>query len=486
MAITAATAERITGGHAWRWITCVVLASLAADAHALRWDVTPRISVGETYSDNIALDPPGEEDWDLVTEIRPGVDISGEGRRTSIDLSYSLQALFHARDGDRDRVYHQFAGASSSELVRRTVFFDASARHRQGVDDLLGPIGADNITDTGNVRDVTTLSLSPYVLNRVGSFAESTLRYSHDRTWFEDGESTYSNTGTWRLADGPSFDRFSWSLSAMYQEIEAGERDTGTFATGSLRLGYALGRHWQVSATGGYEDNDYESAREDLSDTFWDVGVRWTPSRRTSMEARYGERYFGNTRMFSLSHRRRFTVASVSYSELITTSSQTVLLPIGEVPIYDPGCPPTVAGCEPVGEVILFTDEEVNEFFLDQRLTGSVTVTGNRQSVTLAGFRSEREFEVREQEETRTGASLSYRYRLGAGTRLQAGAGWSRNEFERVDRDDDLYNASLQLVRDIGRTLQGRVRVRHQRRDSNEPAAEYRENSATVSLTATF
>ena len=44
------------------------------------WDITPRITVAEVYSDNINLDDDDKE-YDLVTEISPGISVHGESAR---------------------------------------------------------------------------------------------------------------------------------------------------------------------------------------------------------------------------------------------------------------------------------------------------------------------------------------------------------------------------------------------------------------------
>ena len=62
----------------------------AVPAHAGQWTITPRLSVGEIYSDNINLDDDDKE-GDLITEVTPGINIVGEGGRISGELDYQVQ-----------------------------------------------------------------------------------------------------------------------------------------------------------------------------------------------------------------------------------------------------------------------------------------------------------------------------------------------------------------------------------------------------------
>lgn len=478
----------------WRrpcgWVagTCVAAALVTAstDVMAMNWELTPRIRSSATYTDNVNLAPEGQEKSDTVLELRPGFSLDGEGPRTKVNFSYDLQTLYHTRVNDTE-VNHQISGFLNSELVKRTLFVDASVSRRQEISSLSGPIGVNNTTGGGNRQNVTTASVSPYLVNRLGSFAKSTLRYTHDRVYQEIGHDTYSNAVRWQLTDGPAFGRLTWSTDAQYRKVEGGVNDTGTFRSGSARLGYELGRHLEVSATGGYEDNDYPTtANGSLSGSFWDVGVRWSPSHRLDAEIRYGHRYFGNTRMASLSYRARHLLTSITYEESITTSRRRQLVAENRIPVYSGCSPATDPNCQPAGEIVLYGVESVNEFILQRRGIASMTLLGRRNSLTFAGYRSKDEYQVSDRTTIQTGATANWQWTLGRSNSFSLAGGWSRNEFLDQNREDNLYNVSATLNHDLSRRVSSFFTLRHQQRNSTDAQAEYRENAATVGISASF
>ena len=97
-----------------------------------------------------------------------------------------------------------------------------------------------------------------------------------------------------------------------------------TFESASATAGYALTRQFRVFGTFGQDWNDYLSSTG-ISGSSYSVGVGWSPTRRTSLEASAGERYFGRTFSLAGSHRTRLTRWRVSYSENVSDISQQFL-----------------------------------------------------------------------------------------------------------------------------------------------------------------
>jgi uncharacterized protein (PEP-CTERM system associated) len=79
-----------------------------------------------------------------------------------------------------------------------------------------------------------------------------------------------------------------------------------------------------VFGTVGEEWNEYTSVTE-TDGSFYSVGFGWAPTRRTSIEASVGERYFGRTYSLSGSHRTRMSTMEVGYFEDVSDISQEQL-----------------------------------------------------------------------------------------------------------------------------------------------------------------
>ncbi|MGH9197083.1 MAG: TIGR03016 family PEP-CTERM system-associated outer membrane protein, partial [Acidimicrobiia bacterium] len=309
------------------------------------WTVVPELSVKEVFTDNLFLtagdEGPGEEpdkEADFVTELTPRINIYGNGRRASVRVNYALQGLLYANNGDENTHFHQLFSAGVCELVKQLFFVDGSATITQqnrtdtgkgvftnfGPATFLGGVG-DNISVTGERTTVTTYNLSPYLVHSFGDWAGVELRFGYDDVSDSGGDesstdgtsqsdsggddpandrssSTDSTSQRYyaKIESGSRFNELPWSATFERQDIDYANADSTRFQEllGSVTLIYSP----EISLVGdlGYEDNSFAGNPE--SGIIWDVGVRWTPSGRTTLEATYGRRFFGNRYFFNLSH----------------------------------------------------------------------------------------------------------------------------------------------------------------------------------------
>ena len=103
---------------------CLVFAGAA---QAADWRLTPRFSAQETFSDNIDLDPDGEENSDFVTSLNGGLSLRGTGRRLNVSLDYNLQALRYKNSTEEDGINHQLQALADAELLEQVLFLEARA-----------------------------------------------------------------------------------------------------------------------------------------------------------------------------------------------------------------------------------------------------------------------------------------------------------------------------------------------------------------------
>jgi hypothetical protein len=96
-------------------------------------------------------------------------------------------------------------------------------------------------------------------------------------------------------------------------------REDTVLKSAGLNLGYQLDRRWQVNGKYGWEWNDYQTYNNaDTGGQAWNVGVRWTPSPRTTVSTGIGGRYFGKTPNLNISHTRKRSVFTASYNKGIS------------------------------------------------------------------------------------------------------------------------------------------------------------------------
>ncbi len=300
---------------------------------AADWKITPSISASEMYSDNIFLGGPGSQLSDFVTTITPGISVLGTGDRLKANLNYSLQDINYLKYSSMDYITQQLSATGNAELIGKTLFVDAGASISQQPTTLAGPIGVGNSSPTGNLANITTTSLSPYLTHRFNTFATGLARYTHQTMNFSQAgpsnntsyglgnlSSSTSDTELVNLNSGADFNNLLWGFNFNNSRINYTGMPTMTLAQYSADLGYLFTPHFKATVTGGYEDNSYAYIGQQPQSTFWNIGFDWSPSVRTKLEVAEGERFFGRTNTVKFIHYTRLTSWNASYTQDVTTS----------------------------------------------------------------------------------------------------------------------------------------------------------------------
>lgn len=481
---------------------------LSSHSVANEWKITPSLALKETYTDNVTLAPPGFEKSDFITQINPGISLTGTGPRLKLNANYVMQNLVYAEESRRNTMNHLLNANANAELVDNLFFLDGRAAISQRNISQLGPQAADNVNITGNRAEVQTYSVSPYLRHSFGNQASTEIRYTHD-------EVSTSGSGLWNsqadriqllLNSGPAFKTLGWGLN--YSNGRTSYKNTANTKTpaidtesfsGSLR--YSVTPKFRLTATGGYEKNNYISIGAKPEGSFWSAGFAWAPSARTSLDASVGRRFFGDTYSLAASHRTRLTTWSLSYSEDITSTrsqflvpAQSLINPLTLQPIVDPITGLPLAQSEAVN---YFT----NRLFLQKRLQGSVAVTGAKNTLVLSLFTSSREAQTSQAQDNtllgtsalalsnstkQVGGSAYWNWRIGPRTSANLNAMYSRNSTPSLSRTDNNTTFRLGLTRKLQPNLNGSVDFRHLQRDSNQSGGDYRENAITASLQMNF
>ena len=486
-------------------------------AEAGDWDITPRISVAEIYSDNINLDDKDKE-YDLVTEISPGVSIHGEGARVRADLDYQMQNTFFLRNSDGDGTFHQLNANGTVEVTRDFFFVDGSSTVGQAVINADDTANTGNLNNGGNRTDFYTYSLSPFILPHFGDLANGSLRYTYSGVKYDDGASDAEQYRTDAgLVSGRFWGPLSWSGNYYHDELR---RDSSSDtkreqASGDAR--YQINRHFSLVGQGGYFDDDFESSQTINNGSYWAAGFFFQPSRFYSLEALTGNNLTtvtaslyptsrtalivnyrdrdvgtnpGETWMGSFNHRTRRTTWNASYLEDTTTQQEqqiqdgVIFLSVdpntGQVnPDPQPG---DLTVIQNIGPIVSLTDETIER----KRAFGSVGWRAGRTGLQFSVFNEKRKFLSSLTEEETTGFSVSMNRRLASRSNLDVTGSWQRNKDDDNDSDRDFWSIQTRLGRQIGRRLDGSVLYRFSKQESSRNDDGYEENRIEARLTAVF
>jgi len=446
-------------------------------AGAAPWEFTPRVAVGQIWTDNIQLAPDGLEESDWITELRPGFTLATEGPRVRLDLDYELQALWFNDFNELDDTYHQLDGNGNFVLLPESLFLDAFARYDQQNVDTSGRIAFDNLFDTGNRTDTFVYGASPYHVGRWGSWGESLVRYQHQAVRYSntdpgaaavedsDTNGVSASLGSPAAARGPS-----WRLGGSYDRTEFEQSREYEYARAALDLGVPVGLRTRLTGTVGQESDVAEdSSQGGLDSSFWYVGFAWAPSELQSLEARVGERFFGTA--WELHWRRRGSRGELTldYTEEPTTSAGV----LGDENIFAPGTTPGGVG-------------SLNaRVILQKRLSGSAGYEFVRSNITARIYSDRREYQdAIGGTEKSIGATLDYNWDAAPRTSVGFDVNWQRTE-PGADRRDNYSEIAASLTRTMTRTLSAVFRVSHFQRNSNVDD-DYKANVVSVFLQADF
>jgi len=504
---------------------CAALAALAfaPAAHAIDWRFEPYVNASSTYTDNVRQSSNNPQDA-LILTATPGFTLRSEGsRRVQASLQYGLTAVERFGGDQNENIYHNLNAVGKAELVKDFLFIDGHANVSQQLISLLGS-PADASINNSNRTTVGLYSISPYIQQRLGTFAFAQARYTASGAIFQNNVApdSSSNSFSASLNSGTRFTDFSWGLNYSLRKIQnrnalnSVNNTDVTFESVSATAGYALTRQFRVFGTVGHDSNDYLST-SGTSGAFYSVGAGWTPTRRTNLEASVGERYFGRTFSLAAKHRTRLTQWRVRYSEDVSDISQQLLEQGGRLYFvcgtalhFPPASdlselpPPNCVGPYPAGQVadafqrfygysaadlvtLGFPTSIATGVFVIKSFTAGVSWDIGKLGFGLSAQDTKRLYQLlgnaQDHIQDVTGSAS---YRLSETVTANSILSLTRTSLDSsltngVPRQDDLLSLSLGLNRRFTDRLYGALTFRHTQRSSNAANADYDENSLTAS-----
>ncbi|MEK7323531.1 MAG: TIGR03016 family PEP-CTERM system-associated outer membrane protein [Pseudomonadota bacterium] len=503
-------------GYGWRNFPLVLAVVVSGQtATAGEWRVNTYLDFAEVYTDNVSLAPAGEEQDEFVTQISPGIGVSGQSGRAKLNLNYRLQNLIYGHDLARSNSNHQLLANGNLELIKNWFFVDAKSSISQQIVDADASVPLDNF-NIGNRADVITYGVSPYLKLRFGSYAAGEMRYGIDRvenqsTALSDTEITQYSA---RLGSGPNFNRLNWGMNFRHEEMSREFGPDSLRENASAVVRYRFHQTFNALARGGYENNDVVTTRSIKNGSYWSVGGEWLPSRYATLSATAGENNWdadvylqptartqlhvgyqdlevglnpGGVWTADFSHHTRRSTWRLSYVE---ESTSTQILQLADRQFFlvvdsngnlliDPrtGFPVVI-----VNNIFALTDEE----FIRQRFQGSVTWKSGKSDFVLGAYNEQREFEISNNSEDVLGANASWIWRLKPRTQSILGGGWQHRNPAGTNEADELWYASLGFNRSISQDVNSSLEFRHTERASVRAGEDYDENRLTLQLSMRF
>lgn len=497
---------------------------LAAPASHAQWTVTPAVSISETWSDNSQLRDDDLAVSQFVTEVRPSLTITGRSRRLNLSAfaawdqySYSKRdEMFRPADNQR-----RYSGSLQGTLVEQLLYVDASASRSRRSVLAFGPSGEDNLYSNDNATDVTSWSVSPYLVRRFGRDTTMQLRYTRDaldggmRNAFGPSD---GNTYSFNLANGTSLRTIGWSLNYVRQDLENNLVGDSSSELANASLRYQYSRVWAATATAGYDKYDFEGPADISKGHSWSVGGVWTPSLRTSVQASVGRHLYGKTGSLVATVRSRRTVWELVYADSITSSRQQFMQSATNDTaamldrLFNTAIPDPVERQRAVAAYMLANGLPVgvaesvaylsNRYARQKELRGSFAYRYARGTALLSAYRSERNALSNQQSDSpllgtaltslndnirQHGVNASVVFHLNGRSNLTSGANYRYSESLTTGIESQQRDLYVRMSRELGRNVNSSLEVR--RRSGNTDFAgrrDYTENAVVANLNMSY
>jgi uncharacterized protein (PEP-CTERM system associated) len=382
------------------------LGMMAPSALAGDWRIVPSVSINETATDNVGLvKNHRESDW--ITDITPGINITGRGDRLSLSFDYQLHGLHYANDSSRNNFQNSLNAKGTLEALENFFFIDASAMiSQQNLSAFNGSTNSSvDTNDSDNTTETATYQIAPYFKGVLGVSTEYLLRYNLSKTSADENNARNAKTRqlVGRLASTKDFSRLGWALDASSQkeDFQKGRDTESDLVRGTLT--YRIVPQFRASLIAGRESNDYTSLGKE-SHTIKGAGLEWTPTERTLLAASYEDRFFGGSNSITFTHRTPGTAWKYTQTKDVFTSTDQSQGSVGTYfslldSMFSSAIPDPVARAAYVNAMLQSSGISPNASLqggflstgvtLQQRKELSLALVGARNTVTFAATRSE-------------------------------------------------------------------------------------------------
>ena len=296
----------------------IALAALlaAGGAGADTFRMVPNVTLGESYSDNLALLPGDIARSGWITEITPSIRAELAGARVKGSLDFRLQDRMYS-DSRLDNTQRFLSSFAKVEAVERFLFVDARASISQQNRTAFGTIVTpDATTATSNRIETKAYQISPYIRGDYSGVASYQLRFTETHASANDITLPDTRTSEWvaKVGNATRSAKLGWSIDANALRLH--NDVVGTVENSRVRgtLIFAMTPQFHVSAFEGHESTDFVGPPRRGKDTPG-LGLEWTPSVRTQLSAVYEKRFFGDGHNAVFSHRTPRTVWKVISSK---------------------------------------------------------------------------------------------------------------------------------------------------------------------------
>lgn len=487
----------------------------AENARPGKWNFSARAAAELTFTNNVALAPPGQEESDLILGLSLPLGVRRAGPRTLFLAEYIPTVYLYARNRESDYLQNNLRSFLSVEAVDDFFFVDAIANSYPTYVSPFLPRPGEGASISENRTQQTTLGFSPYIRHETPRGWSYLLRNDNFWNGYSDAElaSSFASRLFADIQSPPTRLNYGFDYTYLYTNDQA-QPSAYYQQVGRVRPTLRATRTLTVSGRLGYESNDYLTPR--YTGAVYGAGIVWTPNPRTRLDGYLEHRFFGSAYDLNLNYRTRRTVWKLRGTRNTATPLEQPLAqrPITTAELLDDAY--RVRTADPTKR-----EEEVRQFlanaglppsltqpysfytdqvYVSSQWSGAVAVLGRRNTVELSAYWQDNEpittggnaspLTAGFQPFRQQGFALNFIHRLSGLTSVTLTASRLYTKPTNTDTsaagqdETTLDSVRLALTRQLGEKTDGSIGVRWQNFDSlTDP---YRELAFLAALAHSF
>lgn len=525
-----------TANYAGRSLIVLLFVFFSCKAHAGEWVVTPSLDLAEIYSDNINLSSTRPTS-DFITEVNPGISLSGTGSRIKASLDYRMRNLVFLNNSNSNSISHQLLGNALAELTRNYLYVDVNSSISQA---LIRPSVSVPLTGvtSGNVSNVYMYGIKPYFQHNFGNLYTVYAGYGYQKVRYSNGGANNAiiRDGTVKINNGARFTRLTWGLSYKNEKTIREPSNNFLRKTASGNVSYKVTDSIKTLAIAGKDEYSFTASQQAFANgTYWAAGLGWAPGRKFSIDGLYGTRYKSASLTISPTSHTSLHVQwlkrSVGLSPGVqwngslrlrtrrsnwlasyfqdTTTSQALAFSSQGSGFYDPVTgqlypavrDPATGGLVPIdpatGQPVPVSLRShlifgavgnfgiTNQAFTRKRGQISYGFNTGRTNISLSYYRENRKFLISNDVTIGTGYNASVGWRMTALSEIILAANRTNYQFS-SGRDDKSYLYSIAINTRFNSKVTGLLSLQRRGLKSNQASSGYTENRVTAGLNMTF
>ncbi|PCI59222.1 MAG: TIGR03016 family PEP-CTERM system-associated outer membrane protein [Gammaproteobacteria bacterium] len=517
-----------------RFYLLFLLIAINLPATAGKWSFDPNITLDETYSDNVELNA-NNTVGSFVTQSTLSLNSQFSSRLAEFSFQSTNTYVGYSHNHQIDDSYKTLNTNIRYSLWTNGPALIASAtianQSKNGASNGLADLVSGDTVETKSYQAGLEYNVDNSRFS-INSSIQYQIRQANDNIGESNGYTTSINarngsasrTVLWQF-NGNYNEQHNNNLTGRIHQIEAlagmitnfgfspfvrffNEDSTGNFGTNrnTGTSSWGPGFRWRISSHF-YIDLSYNYvADKTKSDNYVATAINWQPSSRTTLEASYNKRFFGDSYNVNFQHKIRRLSNTISYTETVQAFDRNSF---NQVSLGNFWCPVGADLSNDVSACFIGSDTTIdfnnyqlvtvldqvlvagNEFSLNKTLSWQTDLSLARTTFTLSINGNQRESLTTSRKQKNLNASVSATRRISGKSDIALSFSFRKQLFDQNNTQgngqDDYYRTiSATYSRKLASSLSSNFSVQYLDRNSSQSSRTYNETRAIINITKEF